>query len=78
MIKHKVKFEVYDNQGILILSNIITVEAEAPTVKDIKKIVNPGTYTNIKTEFFSCDARGNITDNENVTTPFIKYRIDLN
>lgn len=76
-MKHKVKFEVYDSKGRLKFSDIISVDADTPTVKDIKDAVNPGTYTDIKTEFFSCDNRGHIDDSEIITSPFIKYRIDL-
>jgi hypothetical protein len=75
---YKIKFEVYDNTGELKTSNLLSYELTNPTVGQVKSLVNPWTYTNIKSELFSFDNRGHQDDSELITTPFIKYRIDLN
>ena len=47
-------------------------------INDIKLLLNPGTYTNIKTETFLDGGVPDLVDTEPIKGHFIKYRIDLN
>jgi hypothetical protein len=77
-MKYRLRFEVYDNTGTLIVENKLQPELTNPTVGEIKLLLNPGTYTNIKTETFLDGGVPDLIDTEPIKGHFIKYRIDLN
>lgn len=74
---YAIKFEVYDNNGILISNNVVKHTLTNPTVADIKSILNNGQYTNIKSEEFLANG-GNLNNSDIVNTVFVKYKIYLN
>ena len=77
-MKYKIKLEVYDNAGTMITKNIASPDLTNPTASSIKSLMNPGTYTNIKSETFIANGGKRLSDNETVNPFFVSYRIDLN
>jgi hypothetical protein len=77
-MKYKIKLEVYNNEGSMISKNIISPDLTNPTAGSIKLLMNPGAYTNIKSETFIANDGKLLTDNEIVNPFFVSYRIDLN
>jgi hypothetical protein len=71
------KFEVYNNDSLL-SKNTSTVDLINPTVNDIKLLLNPGTYTNIKSETFTGNGKTDLINQDIVNPTFVSYRIDLN
>jgi hypothetical protein len=68
---------VYDNTNKQVHENILSKDLTNPTVKDVKALLNPGTYTNIKSEKFICDSKDGLVDTHVIVTPFILWTINL-
>ena len=68
---------VYDNTNKQVHENILSKDLTNPTVKDVKSLLNPGTYTNIKSEKFICDSKDGLVDTHAIVTPFILWTINL-
>ena len=75
---YRIKLEVYDSSNTLIIENKLQPDLEKPTVGDIKLLLNPGTYTDIKSEFFIDGNLPDLNDNDAIKNYFIKYKIYLN
>ena len=76
---YKIKLEVYDNTDEKIKEDSISLDSTNLSVSDIKSIINPGTYTNIKSEIFIANEGRTDLANDDIVNPFfVKYRIDLN
>lgn len=76
-MKYRIKFEVYDNDGGLLSSNVLNEDLTNPTVNDIKLISNRGTYMNIKSETFIGNGKPDLVGSDVLTSTFVSYRIDL-
>lgn len=77
-MNYKIKYEVFDNANNLVHQEILNKELTSPTVGEIKFLLNPGTYTNIKNQNFIGNGNNNLNDNETLNKPFIVYTINLN
>ena len=75
---YKLKLEVYDNTGSLVNSSVVSSDLENGTVKQFKSILNPDTYTNIKSDEFYVGGVLDVNDDDVISSHFIKYRIYLN
>jgi len=76
---YSIKFEVYDNAGKLIAKNNSRPDLTNPTVSYIKRLLNLGSYVNIKSETFIANEGKTDLANDAIVNPhFVKYRIDLN
>ena len=76
-MKYKIKFEVVDNANQVIVENVTEPTLVNPTVADVKTLLNPGTYSNVKSESFVADHKNNLIDSDVIKTPFIYYKINL-
>jgi cell division GTPase FtsZ len=76
-MKYKIKFEVIDNANQMVVENVTEPILVNPTVADVKTLLNPGTYSNIKSESFVANHKNNLIDSDVVTAPFIYYKINL-
>lgn len=75
---YAIKFEVYDNNDILISNNVVKQALTNPTVGEIKLLLNPGQHTNIRSEYFLGNGNNSLSDSDTVNTLFIQYKIYLN
>lgn len=75
---NRIKFQVYDNANNMIVDTTTSHNLSNPTVAQIKSLLNPGTYTNIKSEFFLANGSTDLSENDIVTTYFVQYKINLN
>jgi hypothetical protein len=75
---YRIRLEVYDNSNTLIIENKLQPDLTNPTVGDIKSLLNPGTYTDIKSEFFMDGDLSDLDNNDFIKNHFIKYKIYLN
>jgi hypothetical protein len=75
---YRIKFDVYDSNKNLTFGTISNHVLTDATVSDIKTLMNPGTYTDIKSEFFSANGTASLTSTELVNPfLFITYQIYL-
>jgi hypothetical protein len=76
-MEYKIKFVVKDSNNNTIRDEKLTQELTEPTVASIKTLLNPNTYTNIKSERFVGNGKENPWDSEVLKTSFIAYYITL-
>ena len=74
---YKIKLEIYDGNGGLIVSNSRSLELENQTVSQLKSILNPGIHTDIKSDEFYVGEVLDLNDDDIITDHFVKYRIYL-
>jgi len=77
-MNYKIKFDVFDNTNKSVHQEIISKELVNPTVSDVKTLLNPGTYTNIKSELFVGNNKNNLNEGDVINSSFIVYTINLN
>lgn len=75
-MNYRIIFEVYDSTGELKSSEKLAKELTNPTAREIKSLLNPGTYTNIRVEKLTAGEK-EFTHDTIVDIQFIKYTIHL-
>ena len=75
-MKYRIIFEVYDNTGEQKVSEKLSKDLTDPKAREIKALLNPGTYTNIRKEKLMSGNKV-FTDDSIVDVQFINYTIHL-
>lgn len=74
---YKITYKVSDSTGNLVHEDKQSLDLTDPTVDSVKSLLNPGTYTNIKSERFVANGLETSVGTEVITKPFIYYSIEL-
>jgi len=74
---YKMTLRVYDSSGNSVADDKVIRELNEPPVAEIKSLLNPGTYVQIKSETFIGDNQTNPPLTHVLKTSFVLYTINL-